>query len=274
MSTHLILGGTGKTGRRLARRLSEADQDVRVASRSGAVRFDWDDDATWDPALTGTAGVYIVPPALRLDWWPDIERLLDRARKQGVSRAVLLGVRGGQLDPAGSLAAAERALEASGLEWGVVRPTWFMQNFTEAFFRPGIEQDGVVVAPTGDGAEPFVDVEDIAAVAAALLTGAAERGRAYDLSGPEALTFAQAAEHFGARHVDPGEAAWVAGATESGIPEDYAQLLGRLFGLIRDGHDAGLSDGVPEALGRPATSFATWAAREAGDLRQPAGRGR
>jgi uncharacterized protein YbjT (DUF2867 family) len=269
MSTFLVLGGTGKTGRRLARRLTEAGHTVRAASRSGDVRFDWADPATHDTALAGADGVYVVPPALRLDWGPDVAALLARAEAHGVRRAVLLGARGGQLDPSGPLAVAEAALREGGLEWTVVRPSWFMQNFTEGLFAGGL-REGVLVAPAGQGAHPFVDVEDIAAVAAAALTEDGHAGQAYDLSGPEALTFAQAAEALGARHVDPGLDAWRAEAVAHGLPEPYADLLGRLFGLIAAGDDAQRSDGVQRALGREPSSFAAWAEREAGALRRAA----
>lgn len=149
---------------------------------------------------------------------------------------------------------------------------WFAQNFTEDFFAPSISADGVVVAPTGDGANPFIDAEDIAAVAVAGLTGAAPAG-AYDLSGPRALSFGEAAAvlspHVGreVHHVDLPVEEWMTGAVSNGLPADYAQRLGALFTLIRAGHDAQLSDGVQRALGRPGTSFEDWASREAGSLR-------
>jgi len=109
-------------------------------------------------------------------------------------------------------------------------------------------------------------------LAVALLTGSAPVG-AYDLSGPRALSFGEAAavlsQHAGreVRHVDLPVEAWKAGAAENGLPAEYAEMLGMLFTLIRDGHDAQVSDGVQRALGRPATSFEDWAAREAGALR-------
>lgn len=146
------------------------------------------------------------------------------------------------------------------------------QNFTESFFAPTISGDGVIVAPTADGQEPYIDAADIAAVAVALLTGTAPVG-AYDISGPRALTLSEVAEVLSpyagrpVKHVDPPAAEWVAGAAANGLPTDYAEMLAALFTLIRDGHDAQLSDGVQRALGRPATSFEDWAAREAGSLR-------
>lgn len=275
MSTYLILGGTGKTGSRLTLQLNDAGHDVRAAARhpqSGGVRFDWDDPATHDPALEGVDGVWVVPPALRVDHPPLIRTFAERAKGLGVGRLVVLSARGGNLDPASPLAQMEAAVAASGIDFTVIRPTWFMQNFTDGFFAPAIVESGVLVAPAGDGAEPFIDVEDIAGVAAAALTEDGHTGASYDLSGPEALSFARAAEvlsqHAGrtVTHVDPSLDDWKSEAVEAGLPAAYAELLGALFRNIASGQDAALSDGVQRALGREPGTFEQWAAREAGAL--------
>ena len=257
MTTHLVLGGTGKTGARLTRHLVAAGATARPASRTPSapsagtqpVRFDWDDDSTWAAALDGVTGVYLVPPALRMDHPPLLAWFAEQALAAGAGRLVLLSARGVDAGPDNPLIAAERAVAAvAGDRLTVVRPAWFMQNFTEAFFAAGVAS-GALVAPTGDGAAPFVDADDIAAVAAAALTGDGHGGRTYELSGPAALTFAEAAQ-------------WVEGAEANGLPPTYAGMLGGLFDVIRGGHDAHLSTGVQDALGRPPTSFATWAERE------------
>lgn len=274
MSLFLVLGGTGKTGRRVLTALTDDGHTARAAARTPGparpgvqpVPFDWDDTSTHGPALTGVEAVYVVPPAMRGDHPPLIAALAQRAADAGASRLVLLSARGVDREPDNPLRQAEEAVASAGLPVVVVRPTWFMQNFTEDFFASGLAE-GVVVAPTGDGAQPFVDAADIAAVAAAGLTGRLAPG-AYELSGPQALTFAEAAavlaERTGrpVRHVDLPVEQWVAGAAGNGLPVEYAGQLGALLGLIRDGADAHLSDGVSTALGRPPTSFADWAARE------------
>jgi uncharacterized protein YbjT (DUF2867 family) len=275
-TTHLVLGGTGKTGTRLTAQLVASGATVRRGSRTPAapapgtqpVRFDWDVDTTWAAALDGVTGVYLVPPALRMDHPPLLARLSAQALAAGAQRLVLLSARGVDAGPDNPLIAAERAVAAvAGDRLTVVRPAWFMQNFTESFFAEGVAS-GTLVAPAGDGAEPFVDAEDIAAVAAAALTGAGHGGRTYDLSGPEPLSFAEAAAalspHAGhqVRHVDVPVADWVAGAQANGLPPAYAAMLGGLFDVIRHGHDAYLSTGVQEALGRPPASLADFARRE------------
>lgn len=211
-------------------------------------------------------------PALQLEHAEQIAALGQLALDSGVQRAVMLSARGVDKAPDNAMFRSEQALAATGLPSVVVRPSWFAQNFTEAFFAPSISADGAVVAPTGDGANPFIDADDIAAVAVAGLTGAAPAG-AYDLSGPRALSFAEAAAVLsphvgrGVHHVDLPVEEWTTGAVSNGLPAPYAQMLGTLFTLIRDGYDAHVSDGVQRALGRPGTSFDDWATREAGSMR-------
>jgi uncharacterized protein YbjT (DUF2867 family) len=207
-----------------------------------------------------------------MDYAPLLADLAGQAADLGVSRLVFLSARGVDQGPDNHLIATERAIrQAVGDRAGVtvVRPSWFMQNFTEAFFAPGVAE-GKLVSPTGEGAEPFIDAEDIAAVAVAALTEDGHAGRTYDLSGPEALTMVEVTDILSARlgrsieYVDPPLEQWQAGAVQAGLPADYVAMLGVLFTLIASGNDAHLSSGVQDALGRPPTSFSQWAEREVG----------
>jgi uncharacterized protein YbjT (DUF2867 family) len=266
MSTFLILGGTGKVGRRLAPSLTRAGHVARAASRHGSTRFDWRDAATWPRALAGTDGLFIVGPGSAADWSPRLASLLSMARSSGATHAVLLSARGSELLPGGAVATAERALQEGPLPWTILRPAHFAQNFTEAMFAP---VGGLITAPVGTGAAPFIDVSDIADVAAAVLTSYAWDGATLDLSGPEAVTFAEAATILAAesgtpvRFADESDASHVARLRASGTPEGYTQWRMALLGGIRRGADAYLSDGVQAVLGRPPTGFREWARREA-----------
>jgi uncharacterized protein YbjT (DUF2867 family) len=272
----LVLGGTGKTGRRISALLADAGANVRVAARNPgpelpgtrSVEFDWFDDTSHDAALDGADAVYVIPPALVVDHVAMSTALFARAAALGVQRVVLLSARGVDADDTIPLRRAELALlDTPGLDATVIRPSWFAQNFTEGVFAGGVA-DGVLAAPAGDGREPFIDADDIAAVAATLLldhTGA-HRGEALDLSGSVAYTFAEAADVVSARvghpvrYVDLAPDDFVAGAVAAGLPADYAGLLASLFEVIRNGWDAHVSDGVERVLGRPARSLAEWAA--------------
>jgi uncharacterized protein YbjT (DUF2867 family) len=236
------------------------------------VRFDWGDRSTWAGALDGAEALYLVPPALRMDYADDAQALLAAARAAGVRRVVHLSARGADAGPApeqNPLFATERLVEASGLAWTVLRPSWFMQNFTEGFMAP---RAGVIALPAGDGRVPFVDAEDIAAVAAAALGAADERhhGQTYELGGPELLDHHDVARLLGARYEDADPDAWRRGVVAAGVPEAYAAVLGMLLSFVRDGAEAHLSDGVQRALGRAPGSFAAFAARDAGPARAAA----
>jgi uncharacterized protein YbjT (DUF2867 family) len=268
--TILLLGGTGKTARRIAPRLVDAGVEVRTAARSGAdVRFDWSDTATHGPALDGVDAVYLVPPALRLDFAPDVAAFLDRAEAAGVGHVTFLSARGvDQLPPEVALRAVELDLAGRAtLTHSVLRPSWFMQNFSEYVFLPTILESGTIAAPTGDGAEAFIHADDIAdAAAATLLDPAAHAGAGYELTGPEPLTFAEVAERIApvagrsVVHVDADPEQWVADAVAGGVPDDYAGLLAGLLGVIRDGHGAEPGDGVLRATGHEPRSFAEYLA--------------
>jgi uncharacterized protein YbjT (DUF2867 family) len=262
--TFLILGATGKTGRRVAERLRAAGATVRTAARRDAdVRFDWDDVTTHDAALRGATAVYLVPPTLRTDFAAQVTAFIDRARSAGVRHITFLSARGVDLAPA---EIPPRAVElhlagADDLGHATVRPGWFMQNFSEGYFRPSA--DGSIFAPAGDGAEAFVHADDIAEVAAAtLLDPDAHAGAGYTLTGPAALTFAQVADRIAAAsgrwiaYVDVSVAEWVAREVAGGMLEDYAGLLAMLLDeRLRVSDGASVTDDVERVTGHAPRGF-------------------
>jgi uncharacterized protein YbjT (DUF2867 family) len=266
----LLIGGTGKVGRRLARVLRERGYRVRLASRSGGhVRFDWRDPDTYGQALAGVDTMFIVGPGSATDWSPLLRDLLAQAAGAGVRRAVLLSARGVEFLPDGAVDRSEHALREGPIQWNILRPAHFAQNFTEAMFVP---VDGEVVAPVADGAEPFVDVEDVAEVAASLLTDPGFENDVVEVSGPDAVDFPAAVSLVGDAagrrftFVHESPEAHIERLRADGTPEGYITWRMAMLGGIRTGDDAYLSDGVQRVLGRPATSFAEWARREGGAL--------
>jgi uncharacterized protein YbjT (DUF2867 family) len=264
--TFLILGGTGKVGRRTARILDQAGHTARVVGRSTPMRFDWNAPETWGPALHDTDGVFVVGPGSATDWSPLLTALLETASAGGTRHVVLLSARAVEFLPDGNVARAEEALRRAALPWTILRPAHFAQNFTEAMFAP---VDGRITAPVGTGAEPFVDIEDLAQVAARILSTGANTGQTLSLSGPTALTFDQAAsilaEATGQRieFHDQRDADHADALRRDGTPEEYIRWRLAMLSAIRSGADAYLSPGIENVLGRPATDFATWAHREA-----------
>lgn len=253
MSNFLLLGGTGKVGRRLAVVLRDQGHAVRVASRGerGDVRFDWNDAGTWRGALDGVDGVFVVGPGSATDWSPKLRAFVAQAAELGVRKAVLLSARGVEFHPDGAVARAEQALREGPLAWTILRPSHFAQNFTEAMFVP--DANGEVRAPVGDARHPFVDVQDVAEVAAAALASREHDGKVIAISGPSAVPFAEAAKTVGGTYVPESRAQHVAALRKAGTPDGYITWrMAMLDGIARD-DDAYISDGVPDTLGRPAT---------------------
>jgi len=264
-NTTLIVGGTGKTGRRVAERLEARGAPVRIGSRSGAPPFDWEDRATWAPALRGATSAYVSYfPDLAVPGAPEaIAAFTEVALENGTRRLVLLSGRGEQ-----EAQRAERVLQESGADWTIVRCSWFSQNFSESFFLEPVLA-GEVALPAGNVGEPFVDVEDIADVAAVALTEDGHVGQLYELTGPRLLRFDEAVEEIARaagrpiRYVPISIGEFTAGLAQDGVPDDIVSFLGYLFTEVLDGRNAQLADGVQRALGREPRDFADFARRAA-----------
>lgn len=258
----LVLGGTGKTGRRVVERLEGRGVPVRVGSRRGAPRFDWDDQGSWSAALEGAQAAYIAfVPDLAAPGAPaTIQAFIDLAARSGVRRLVLLSGRGEE----GALE-CEQIVQRSGLEWTVVRASCFNQNFSEGFLNDMMMESGVLALPVGDVREPFIDADDIADVAVAALAEDGHAGQVYEVTGPRLLTFTQAVAELAAasgravRFVQITREQFAAGLAEAGLPPEAIALMEHLFATIFDGRNAQLADGVQRALGRPPRDFGEYA---------------
>lgn len=252
----LVIGATGKTGRRIARTLAERGFAVRRGSRNAAIPFDWDQPQTWPAALAGVAAVYV-------SYFPDlafpgaaakIEALTRCAAAAGVGRLVLLSGRGEQ-----HARHCEDIVRASGIAYTLIRAAWFAQNFSEGYLRDPV-LDGTIALPAGDVREPIVDVDDIADVAVAALTEAGHAGQLYEVTGPRLLGFAEAAASL-SRAI--GRQVGYAPIT---LDQFHAAMTGLGGAMIADvfteicretldGRNQSLGDGVQRALGRAPRDF-------------------
>jgi len=261
----LVLGGTGKTGRRVARGLQSRGIATRIASRSATPAFSWDDPAGWPRLLQGVKAVYLTyAPDLAIPGAAaSIRGFTEAAAAAGVARIVLLSGRG----EAGA-EACERIVQECGIDWTIVRASWFNQNFSEGAFTDMVK-DGSMALPVGDIGEPFIDAQDIADVAIAALTETGHVGEIYEVTGPRLLTFADIAHELSAAtgrritFVPISRAAFLEGIAQSGMPADIAWLMDYLFSTVLDGRNARISDGVRRALGREPRDFSNYAAEMA-----------
>src|SRR3712207_5714935 len=267
--TTLVVGGTGKTGRRVVERLRTLGLPARVGSRSGEPPFDWEDHTTWAPALGSVGSAYVT-------YYPDlavpgsveaVRSFAKLAVENGVRRLVLLSGRGEPEAEPAELALREVVDAKAGAEWTILRSTWFMQNFSEDYMLEHV-LSGEIRLPAGDVPTPFLDANDIADVAVAALTDDRHASQLYELTGPRSLTFVEAAAEIAEatgrkiRYVPVSLEEHAAEAAEHNVPAEVVEALTYLFSAFVDGRNAYLTDGVQRALGREPRDFADYA-REA-----------
>lgn len=257
----MVIGGTGKTGRRVASRLVEAGRKVRIGSRSAKLPFDWEKQDTWESALQDVKAVYVtyqpdlaVPGALET-----VQAFFAQAIASSVDKLVLLSGRGEvEADQ------AEQLLQATSLDWTILRSSWFFQNFSESFFLNPILAGQVALPVLESVAEPFVGVEDIADIAVAALTYPLHSRQLYEITGSKALTFAEAIDEIA--HATGREITFVhisaddyrAELVRQGVPNGYIELVLYLFSTVLDGRNTPIANGVQQALGRAPRKFSDY----------------
>jgi uncharacterized protein YbjT (DUF2867 family) len=261
----LVIGSNGKTGRRVLQRLHDRKVPAVGATFSGNPKFDWNDEATWDNALNNIKSVYI-------SYYPDlaipgasqsIEQFTKLAVKKGVQKLVLLSGRGEE-----EAQQCERVVMAAGVDWTIVRASWFCQNFNEGNFLEPILA-GHVALPAGDMGEPFIDADDIADVAVAALTEEGHTNKLYEVTGPRLLTFKDAVAEIAkatGRTINYEQVPikeYSAVLAEYGLPKDIIWLVTYLFTEVLDGRNQYVADGVEQALGRKATDFSEYVRKTA-----------
>ncbi|MDK1476272.1 NAD(P)H-binding protein [Streptomyces sp. 549] len=265
--TTLVIGATGTTGSRTAAQLAAAGHRVRAASRNAtpvpgteAARFDWYAPATHAAALDGVDRVYLIPPPGDLDPAAVMLPFLRQARAAGVQRAVLLS---SSAIPEGgpAVGAVHQALPDLFEQWAVLRPSWFMQNFTgDHTHAVSIREDGVISSATGGGRVGFVAAEDIAAVAVHCLTVEHAPNDGLVLTGPEALSYddvATAITEVTGRPVVHRRLshAQMRDRLAAVIPAGFSAMLADLDRAIAGGSEDRVTDTVQRLTGRPARSF-------------------
>ncbi|SDL24695.1 NAD(P)H-binding protein [Kriegella aquimaris] len=260
-SNILVIGGTGKTGRKVANKLTKAGHNVRIGSRSTSPSFDWDDSETWGHALRGMDKVYItfqpdlaVPGALAA-----IEELTKQAKRADVKKLVLLSGKG---EPEAEL--CEQVVIHSGLAYTIVRASWFNQNFSESFFLEPI-LEGFVALPQADVKVPYVDTDDIADVAVEALLHNKHDGKIYQLTGPRTLTFREVIQEIAEAtqrdiaFTPIALSAYIHVMKEQGVPADFIWLIEYLFTeVLGNPNTAEITNDIEQVLGRPPKDFSEY----------------
>lgn len=260
----LVVGATGKTGSRVAAQLEAKGLPVRRGARGAAIPFDWENESTWAPALNGITKAYVT-------YFPDlafpgavekVAAFCDVAKTTGLEHIVLLSGRGEHHARLG-----EEAVCASGIDFTLVRASWFAQNFSEGYLRDPILA-GVLPMPGGMIQEPIIDIDDIADVVVATLTEEGHRGELYEVTGPRLMSFADMAEVLShamgrpVQHVPIRFEDFHANIAAAG-GDFVADVFTGIARETLDGRNAQVCNGVERALGRPARDFADYAAAAA-----------
>ena len=254
----LVLGGTGKTGRRVVERLKQSGcKYIRVGSRAAQPPFDWEDSSTWENAIAGMDTVYItfqpdlaVPTASQI-----IEQFTTFASQKGVKKMVLLSGRGER-----EAQVSEEIVKRTSPSWTIVRASWFNQNFSESIFLEPILA-GHVALPRADVPEPFTDADDIADVVVETLLNDNHNGKIYELTGPRLLTFEQAIAEIskGTKREIAFQSLsleeYIQMLRQYQVPEDHIWLVNYLFTEVLDGRNSSVTTDIEKVLGRKAKDF-------------------
>jgi len=261
-SNIVVIGGTGKTGRRVVEKLNSRNQNVRVGSRGSDPVFDWNDQSTYANVLKGMDKAYIV-------YYPDlavpgakeaIRALTDVAKNEGLKKVVLLSGKGER-----EAELCEQIVMNSGMEYTIVRASWFMQNFSESFFLDPI-LSGHVSLPKSEAKVPYVHADDIASVVVEALLSEAHNGQTYQLTGPRTLTFPEVIDTIAkvsGREIKFSHSSleeYTGSLAKLGVPGDYIWLLDYLFSNVLDapGNNAVTTD-IEKVLGRKPIDFNEYA---------------
>jgi uncharacterized protein YbjT (DUF2867 family) len=277
--TILVTGATGHLGGAVADTLASRGFHVRAAvhRRAGktfphgveTVPFDYDDPDTFPVALYDVRGLFLVAPPLDAEAPRRVAPFLREARRLGRPHAVVVSSLDARPEEDAPLRLLERAVKDAGLPWTILRPTFFMENFSEGFLAPSIREKRSIFLPAEDGRTAFVSVHDVAAVAAAAFEGR-RYGEEIDLTGPAALDHLDVAEILGealgeeVRYVPLDEETFLSGARQGGMHEDAVQYLAKLYRAVREGRAELVSDGVERVAGRRPLSFREFARKNAG----------
>lgn len=274
----LVLGAGGNVGRPLVQALLARGESVKAASRSGkavdgaeGVAFDYARPETFAAAFDGVDRAYVMLPGGHVNSKELLLPVIEEAAKRKV-KVVLQSVFGVDADDSIPYRQVEIALERSGTRYVILRPNWFADNF-HTYWKPGIDH-GVIALPAGDGKSSFIDVRDIADSAAAALTSEAFDGRAFNLTGPEALGYAEAARLLSSVLGKPvsyqpiDDEAFIAMLTGAGVPADYAAFLAAIFYPVREGWTAAVTPDVQALTGKAPRSLGTYARDHAEALRR------
>lgn len=272
----LVTGATGTLGKAIVRTAMESGFAVRQGVRDTAkadsqieaVHFDYFDTATIAPALEGVSALVLMAPPLEAEAPALLEPVIAAAKKAGLQQVVLISAYGVNHNEQAPMRIVEHLVMDSEVPYTILRPNFFMENFSEGPQAGGIREQDAIFLPAGDGKTSFISVKDIATVAVAALKQSLT-GVEIDLTGPEALSHSEVAKiisEASGRSVEYHpitEEQMTEGARSHDMPEPMIAYLEMLYRVVRAGHAAGIA-AIPESLhGYKPRTFKTFAEQAA-----------
>lgn len=277
MDTILVIGATGNIGREVVKALSAAGYQVKAASRSpekitaaetvSPVRFSFEDRTTYNAALEGVQGVFLIAPPLDAEADEKAKPFIDLAKKAGISHLVFLSAVGMNRNGATSLGAIEDYVKNAGLNFTILRSNFFMENFSTGSGSDMIKKGGIFVA-AGDGRTSFISAEDVAKAVAAAFSGKLY-GKVFDLTGMEAIDYTRVAKTISAAtgktiaYYPIAEEMMLQSVRDIGVPEPSVQYMASLYRIVRNGHTALVTNDFEKLTGAKPLSFEEFASKNA-----------
>jgi len=287
MKTYLVVGASGTVGSEVVKLLSSKGEAVRAVT-SKSERVGQEGRVQWvranlgtgegvPAALEGVDRALLLSPPGYADHYAILRPLIDEAARRKLEKVVLLSAMGADAVETSPLRRAEIALERSGVSYNIVRPNWFMQNFNTSWVQ-GINEHGKILLPAGKAKASFIDTRDIAEVVVRLLTSDDLNGRAFNLTGPQALDHSEVAavlsrvagRQIQYQEISPGE--MKQGLVGAGVDKGYADFLVMILGALAQGYASAVTPDVENLIGHKPRSFEQYAQdyRQAWQVRTPA----
>lgn len=264
----LVIGASGTVGSQLVDILRQQGHQVLASTskeaQTGQVKVDLVTGEGIQSAFQNIDRAFVLCPPGYADQYKLIAPVIQEAKRRGIKKLVLMTAMGANANDAAPFRKAELDLIHSGIDYTIIRPNWFMQNFN-TFWIQGIREKGKIFLPAGNSKTSFIDSRDISEVAAAVLMNDKFNGQELDLTGPAALDHNEVATIISRvtgkdiTYVDIAPKDFVEGLVEAGLPKDYSEFLGLIMSFAKEGYNEHLTDNVKLVTGHGPRSFSTYA---------------
>lgn len=245
----LVIGASGTIGSDLVKQLKNMGYRTRsttskpVKQSNELVQVNLVTGEGLKEAFEGVDRAFLLSPPGYADQYSILSPLIQESKRRALRKVVLMTAMGANANPEAPFRKAEIELEKSGLNYNIIRPNWFLQNFN-TFWLEGINQKGQILVPGGKALVSFIDARDISTVAAKLLTSDEFGNMDFDLTGAESISHKDVAEAISKatgrviEYTEISPEIFKVGLAQAGVPKDYVDFMNLIFGFLREGYNA------------------------------------